>query len=175
VPLADPVVRPDPVSSGTAGSAHGEAPVRRALGLRRRLPRWLGPVSLGLVVTVALIVGSGVGGGGETVRQRAQAIEAQVRCPSCEDLSVLDSTASVAVAVRRQVAREVAAGWSDQQIIDQLVARYGPSIMLRPPTSGLTSLVWIVPAVGGAGAVVALAMVFRRRVRQMRALRSEDG
>jgi cytochrome c-type biogenesis protein CcmH len=133
------------------------------------------PTLLALVVVAALLIGSGVGGGGgSTDTQRARTIEAQVRCPSCEDLSVLDSTAPVAVSVRNQVGREVAEGQSDQQILDQLVARYGPSILLRPPTTGLTSLVWIVPAVGGAGAVVALAIVFRKRARQMRAMRRGD-
>jgi cytochrome c-type biogenesis protein CcmH len=127
-------------------------------------------VLLAIVVAVALLVGSGLGGGPETNGQRARALEASVRCPSCEDVSVAVSNSSVAVAVRHQVAREIDAGWSDQQIIDQLVARYGPSILLRPPASGLTSLVWIVPAVAAAAALVAVVVVFRRRARQMRAL-----
>jgi cytochrome c-type biogenesis protein CcmH len=137
------------------------------------LPGWFGPVCLVVVVTAALLAGSGIGGGRQTPTQRAQAIEAQVRCPSCEDLSVLDSSASVAVSVRHQIVHEIDAGWTDQRILDQLVARYGPSILLRPPTSGLTSLVWIVPAVAGAAALGAVGVLFYRRARQMRDLRQD--
>jgi cytochrome c-type biogenesis protein CcmH len=126
-----------------------------------------------VVLAVALVIGSGVGRSHVSAAQRAQAIEAQVRCPSCEDLSVLDSSASAAVAVRREIARAVAAGHSDQQIDNSLVARYGPTILLRPSTHGLTALVWIVPAVGGAAALAAVGLLFWRRARQMSILRRD--
>ena len=154
--------RPGPAASD--GGPHGR---------RSRVPRWAAPVGLGIVLVVSLAIGSGIGRGHPTVAQRAAAIEAQVRCPSCEDLSVLQSSASAAVAVRNQITREVARGWSDGEIEDALVARYGPTILLRPPTTGLTSLVWIVPAVAGAAAVVAVGTLFWRRARQMQALRRE--
>jgi cytochrome c-type biogenesis protein CcmH len=126
-----------------------------------------------VVLAVALVIGSGVGRSHVSAAQRAQAIEAQVRCPSCEDLSVLDSSASAAVAVRREIARAVAAGHSDQQIDNSLVARYGPTILLRPSTHGLAALVWIVPAVGGAAALAAVGLLFWRRARQMSILRRD--
>jgi len=39
----------------------------------------------------------------------------------------------------------IAAGQSDQAIESSLVARYGGTILLKPPDSGLTSIVWILP------------------------------
>jgi cytochrome c-type biogenesis protein CcmH len=128
------------------------------------------PAVLGVVLAVSLAIGSGIGQGHPSAAQRARAIEALVRCPSCEDLSVLDSSASSAVAVRNEVAAEVAAGWSDRRIEDALVARYGGTILLRPPTTGLTAVVWIVPAVAGAGALAALGALFWRRSRAMASL-----
>jgi cytochrome c-type biogenesis protein CcmH/NrfF len=175
--LADRSAHPDPVRGATRRMPRDEGLLHRALAPMHRVPRWVSPTVLSLVVVIALLIGSGVGGGagGSNNAQRAQTIEAQVRCPNCDDLSsVLNATTSVAVSVRHQVARDVGAGWSDQQIFDQLVARYGPSILLRPPTTGLTSVVWIAPAVGGAGAVAAVAIVFRKRARQMRAMRRGD-
>ncbi len=138
-----------------------------------RLPRWAAPVSLGIVLVVSLAIGSGIGRGHRTPAQRAAGIEAQVRCPSCEDLSVLQSSASAAVGVRNQISRQVAQGWSDGRIEAALVARYGPTILLRPPTTGLTSLVWIVPAVAGAVAVATVGVLFWRRARQMESLRRD--
>jgi cytochrome c-type biogenesis protein CcmH/NrfF len=125
-----------------------------------------------VVLGLALAVGAGVGSSSpQTEAERAASIEAQVRCPSCDDLSVLQSAASSAVAVRHQIAGEVAAGESTQRIEAQLVDQYGPSILLAPPKSGLSSLVWYVPAVAGAAALCVLATFFWRRSRKWRLLR----
>ena len=100
---------------------------------RRRFPLWM---LLGAVLVVALVVGSGVfRSGAPTPAQRAYAIESVVRCPSCEDLSVADSTAQTAVTVRATVVRQLAQGRTNQQIEDYLAARYGSAIVLDPSTS----------------------------------------
>jgi cytochrome c-type biogenesis protein CcmH len=67
----------------------------------------------------------------------------------------------------------VGQGESDQQVIQAVEDRYGPSILLRPPATGLTALVWVVPAVLGLIAVVALAVLFWRRSRDLDRLRRE--
>lgn len=134
----------------------------------------LGVPLLLAVLAVALAFGSGLGSAGRSSdAARAAAIDGQVRCPSCEDLSVAQSSASAAIAVRHEVARLVHAGRTDQQIERRLVAQYGPTILLRPPASGLTALVWVLPAVGGAAAVGTLGTLLSRRARQLRLLRQE--
>lgn len=137
---------------------------------------WAGRASfvLALVVLgVALAIGAGVGSSSPpTDAQRAAAIEAQVRCPSCDDLSVAQSSASSALAVRHEIATEVAGGATAQQIENALVAQYGPAILLTPPASGLSALVWYLPAVAGGIALCVLAAFFWRRSRSWRALRS---
>ena len=71
------------------------------------------PVKLGRTLVVALVIGSGVlRSASPTPAQRAYAIESVLRCPSCEDLSVAQSSASTAVTVRATVARQIAAGKS---------------------------------------------------------------
>ena len=72
-------------------------------------------------------------------------LESLVKCPSCEDLSVAQSNATTAVAVRHEIVTEVKAGRSDDQILTSIEDAYGPSILLSPPTSGLGALLWIVP------------------------------
>lgn len=94
---------------------------------------------------------------------RIAAIEADVKCPSCEDLSVATSTAPTAIAVRQVVVRMVDAGDSTPAVEQFLESRYGPTILLRPPTSGGTGLVWELPLVAAAAAVAGLATVFWRR------------
>jgi cytochrome c-type biogenesis protein CcmH len=125
-------------------------------------------------LALALVIGSGVvSSGTPTASQRAAALDTQIRCPSCEDISVAQSTASSAIAVRREVARLAASGVSDRAIEQRLVAQYGPSILLSPPDSGLSSLVWLVPLVAGILALTALGVFFWRRSRSWRGLRAE--
>ena len=63
----------------------------------RRFPLW---TLLGVVLVAALVVGSGaLSSSPPTAAQRAAAIEAVVRCPTCEDLSVAQSTAPTAAAI----------------------------------------------------------------------------
>ncbi|MGO9028837.1 MAG: cytochrome c-type biogenesis protein CcmH [Acidimicrobiales bacterium] len=129
----------------------------------RRFPLWL---VLGVVLVVALAVGSGAfDTSSPTPAQRALAIESGIKCPSCEDLSVADSSAQTAVIVRAAVRQLIADGRTDQQIEAYLADRYGSAIVLDPPTSGWSLMVWVLPLVGGLAAAVALAAVLARRRR----------
>ncbi len=132
--------------------------------MRRRFPLWL---LLGLVLVLALAAGSGAfSSSPPSPAQRAAALESVIRCPTCEDLSVADSSAEAAVTVRATIRRLVARGESDQQIKDYLVARYGAAIILDPPASGWSLLVWVLPIAGGVAAFGVLAWVLVNRRRQ---------
>jgi cytochrome c-type biogenesis protein CcmH len=136
-------------------------------GTRER--RW-GGWAVGAVLAVAVIVALLVGAGTftstpPTPARRAAAIESTIRCPSCQDLSVAQSTAPTAVTVRATVTELIARGRTDDQIRAYLVDRYGATIDLEPPTSGWSALVWIVPMVGLAVALLVAAIVLGRRRR----------
>jgi cytochrome c-type biogenesis protein CcmH len=136
--------------------------VSRRHGLRAAsVPVW---IVLAVVLAVALAF-SVSKGGTLTPRQRAAAIDGVLKCPSCDGISVEDSSASSAAAVRQVVLARVRAGQSDQQIEQYLVSRYGPSILLRPPTTGITAIVWVAPLVAAAGGIGGLGLFFWRRRR----------
>ncbi len=103
--------------------------------------------------------------GSPTAAQRAAAIESVVRCPSCEDLSVATSSAPTAAAVRATVRQLVGEGRTDRQVEQYLEARYGSTIVLDPPASGWSLLVWVLPVAGGVLAATALTAVLVRRRR----------
>ena len=134
--------------------------IRRIAALATRRTAW---ILLGIVVVVALAVGSyhpaALG-----AAARASAIESDVKCPSCEDLSVRQSDTPPSPAIRAEITRLVAAGRSDAAIEASLVSTYGPGIILRPATTGIDLLVWVVPVIAlglGAGGIAGLA--WRRR------------
>jgi cytochrome c-type biogenesis protein CcmH len=143
---------------------------------RTVLGRLGGRASFGLALAAlaaALVVGSGVtSSAAPSAAQRAAALDAQIRCPSCDDISVAQSSAASAIAVRHEVAQLTAAGVSDEVIERRLVAQYGPSILLSPPDSGLSSLVWLLPLAAGILAVSGLGTFFWRRSRTWRLLRA---
>jgi cytochrome c-type biogenesis protein CcmH len=138
-----------------------------------RLPLWV-KVALPLVVLgVALVIGSGaLDGAPTTTSQRAAAIEAGVRCPSCTDVSVADSDATTAIAVRHEILSMVAAGASTADIDQTLVSEYGQSILLVPPDSGGIPVLYVVPLVLGVGAVAGVGLLFWRRSRAFESLRA---
>ncbi len=129
-----------------------------------------------VVLAVALVIGSGVTtSAAPTSAQRASALDTQIRCPSCEDVSIAQSSAASAIAVRHEVAHLTNLGLSDREIEQRLVDQYGPSILLAPPDSGLSSLVWFLPLAAGLLAVGGLGLFFWRRSRTWQRLQPPTG
>jgi cytochrome c-type biogenesis protein CcmH len=121
---------------------------------------WLWFVALAVVLGLALVVAPSP----SSAAARIAHLESLVKCPSCEDLSVAQSNATTAVAVRDEISRDVRAGESDNTILTSIEDAYGPSILLSPSTSGLGSLLWIGP-LGVVLALVVVALRLRRRQR----------
>jgi cytochrome c-type biogenesis protein CcmH len=141
------------------------------LPVRRRLRRLVSPVALVVVVAATLAVGAGRGSS-PTLAQRAAAVESRIRCPSCTDVSVAQSEAPSAIAARQEIVSMLRAGESPAAIEQSFVDRYGTSILLVPPSSGLGWLVWALPAAGLALALAVLAALFVRRQRALLGLRA---
>jgi cytochrome c-type biogenesis protein CcmH len=117
---------------------------------------------LGALVVVVVVVFASAPST-PSVAQRVAGLEALVKCPSCQDISVADSNAASSVAVRQEIAARVKAGESDNTILAALESRYGNDILLSPRGSALDSLLWVIPALVVAGGVVAYLKVARRR------------
>ena len=92
---------------------------------------------------------------------RAVAIGKLMRCLVCQNESIEDSGADLARDLRKIVRQGVAAGDSDQQITDWLVARYGNFVRLRPPLEAGTLLLWASPVLALLAAAAAIR--FARR------------
>lgn len=98
--------------------------------------------------------------------QEAQARDLfrELRCMVCQNQSIDDSDAPLAKDLRTLVRERVAAGESNEQIKEFLVARYGNFVLLKPPFAGETLLLWATPlAILFTGGVVAVFAVRRRR------------
>ena len=77
---------------------------------------------------------------------RAVGLAEKLRCLVCQNQTIADSNAELAQDLRRQVREQIAAGRSDDQIIDYMVARYGDFVLYQPPVKATTALLWAGPA-----------------------------
>ena len=94
---------------------------------------------------------------------RARSLSRELRCMVCQNQSIDDSDAPLARDLRLLVRERIAAGNTDQQVMDFLVARYGEFVLLKPRVEGQTLLLWLIPPLVLIGGGVALWLGNRRR------------
>jgi cytochrome c-type biogenesis protein CcmH len=94
---------------------------------------------------------------------RARDLSRGLRCMVCQNQSIDDSDAPLARDLRVLVRERLTAGDSDAQVLNFLTQRYGSFVLLKPPFSWETAILWFTPAIvlliGGS----ALVMLLRRR------------
>src|ERR671936_1425209 len=95
---------------------------------------------------------------------RARELSRELRCMVCQNQSIDDSEAPLARDLRLLVRERIAAGDSDAQVLDFLVARYGEFVLLKPRFEPQTLLLWLVPPLVLVGGGLALWMYSRRRL-----------
>ncbi|HEY8624219.1 MAG TPA: cytochrome c-type biogenesis protein [Casimicrobiaceae bacterium] len=96
---------------------------------------------------------------------RARELSRELRCMVCQNQSIDDSEAPLARDLRLLVRERIAAGDSNTQVIDFLVARYGEFVLLKPRFESHTLLLWLLPPLGLAGGGLALWAHVRRRAK----------
>ena len=92
------------------------------------------------------------------LEERARTLSKQLRCLVCQNQSIDDSDADLARDLRIEVRRQLSSGASDDQIIANLRATYGDYVLLNPPVSPGTYILWGAPVailIGGAAIILA--------------------
>ena len=94
---------------------------------------------------------------------RFHALVSELRCVMCQNQSLADSNAQIAVDLRREVLELMRQGKDDTQIKQFLVARYGEFVLYRPQVESKTWLLWFGPALVLLAGGFVVAGVVRRR------------
>ena len=81
----------------------------------------------------------------EQQQRRYKALIDEFRCPKCLNTNLSGSDAPIAQDLRRSVYRLVRDGHTDQHIADFLLQRYGDFVLYKPPFSGRTAFIWLIP------------------------------
>ena len=96
---------------------------------------------------------------------RVMAIAAELRCLVCQNQTIADSHAELAIDLRNQVREMLQRGQTQPQIIDYMTARYGDFVLYRPPVKTTTALLWFGPGALLIGALAVFITVLVRRSR----------
>jgi cytochrome c-type biogenesis protein CcmH len=119
--------------------------------------------SLLLVVLVALVVAAPVAAE-DVYSPRTLELARRLQCPVCAGQPVADSHSTLAKQMRDTIEQMVQAGYTDRQILDFFVERYGTSILTEPPRSGIGVGLWWMPVlVVTVGALVVGLYLYERR------------
>jgi cytochrome c-type biogenesis protein CcmH len=128
----------------------------------------IAPLLLGLIAA-AFSFGAAVDINGQlddpALQTRFESIAKELRCLVCQNESIADSNADLAVDLRRQVREMLVAGKSDDDIFKYMTDRYGDFVRFAPPLSAKSLLIWGAPFIAlllGAGIVFRVA---RQRAR----------
>lgn len=116
-----------------------------------------------VVVAVSLLTFGSIHGNPSSNAARISQLDSVIKCPACEDLSIAQSDAPSAVALRHRVSVFVSQDWSNAHIEAWVTDRYGSNALLVPPTSGLSETLYVVPVVAIGLAVAGLSWYLWRR------------
>ena len=99
------------------------------------------------------------------LEKRVTGLAHELRCLVCQNQTLADSNAPLAVDLRNQIREQLAQGASEREVVDFMVARYGDFVLYRPPLKASTLALWIGPFVLLlAGALLLWRRIARRRV-----------
>ncbi len=109
--------------------------------------------------------------------QRYQNLIAELRCPKCQNQNIADSNAPISKDMRDQVYRLMKNGATNDEIVGDLVGRFGEFVQYKPPVDKRTILLWAFPAIAvvvGVAIVAGVAIRSRKREKEESALSPEE-
>jgi cytochrome c-type biogenesis protein CcmH len=125
------------------------------------------------LVALVLLGALALAGVSSAAPPNAADLEAELVCPVCE--TTLDqSSAPVAQRMKAFIRVRIAAGDSEQEIKDALVAQFGPGVLAEPPGGGFGLLAWLLPLAALAGGALVVGLLIRSWSRRRDATTAAD-
>ena len=118
---------------------------------------------MGRLFLLALLLSGSLAAQSPELDRRVAELANELRCLVCQNQTLADSNAPLAVGLRNQIRSQLEAGRSEQDVLDFMVARYGDFVLYKPPLKPSTLALWAGPFVILA---LGLALLARRIVRR---------
>ncbi len=119
-------------------------------------------IALGLCFVVLMALGIRRAPTEGTSSDRLYALADDLRCLQCAGESVANSQAPIAITMRSEIEAQMERGRTDDEIMVFFADRYGPRVLLKPPSDGVAGLIWVIPVVVISAAAAGLAVTFSR-------------
>ncbi len=97
------------------------------------------------------------------LERRYHLLSQELRCPKCQNQNIADSNAPISQDLRQLLFKRLEAGASDEEILADMVARYGEFVRYRPSRSGVTLWLWLAPLLMLVFGACLLIYLFRGR------------
>lgn len=97
------------------------------------------------------------------LEKKVMALSENLRCLVCQNQTIADSNAELAVDLRNQVREKLKAGQSEEDILKYMVARYGDFVLFKPQMKSSTWLLWFGPLIMLIGGAWVLIISLRQR------------
>jgi cytochrome c-type biogenesis protein CcmH len=127
--------------------------------------KWLTFLVLSMVLSIASANEAAPAATDPVLEARMLNITSELRCLVCQNQTIADSHADLAVDLRQQVREMLQKGMTDQQIAEYMTDRYGDFVLYRPPFKSTTMLLWVGPGVMLVLGLLMLVLMLRRRSR----------
>jgi cytochrome c-type biogenesis protein CcmH len=116
------------------------------------------------LLALAFLAGLAAAQADPALDKRVAGLAQELRCLVCQNQTLAESNAPLAVDLRNQIREQLKAGASEQDVIDFMVARYGDFVLYRPPFKATTLALWLGPFLLLAlGIAVLVRRLLRRR------------
>jgi cytochrome c-type biogenesis protein CcmH len=96
---------------------------------------------------------------------RARSLTKELRCLVCQGEDIDESEAPLAADLRRLVRARLAKGDTDEEVLSYMRDRYGDYVLMNPPLSFKTLLLWSAPALVFATGLAIVAFFVRRQAK----------
>lgn len=97
------------------------------------------------------------------LEKRVEAVSAELRCLVCQNQTIADSHADLAVDLKNQVREMLRSGKSNDEVVNYMVERYGDFVRYKPPVKPTTYLLWFGPGVLIVVGLFVLMVTLRKR------------
>jgi len=104
------------------------------------------------------------------LEKRVMKLSEELRCLVCQNQTIADSNADLAVDLKNQVRDQLRQGKTEDDILKYMVERYGDFVLYRPPVKGITAFLWFGPLVLVLAGMAGLVLYLRKR----RSMPAED-
>lgn len=136
--------------------------------------------TLMLSLCFAMLTGAAQGGealpvaANPALEKRVMALSEELRCLVCQNQTIADSHAELAIDLKNQIREKLGQGMSDKDVLDYMVQRYGDFVLYRPPVKSATWLLWFGPFLLLTGGLFFLAFRLTRRPPEPELLPASD-